>query len=359
MVIAVMVSLSPVNASRADRYFFNQALSYLASLQPEHRYYICTDAPEEVVVKAGNVSALSVPYIKNSNRLVSLWRQVEYRQLLKKLDAGVVFYFGAGLYIKSRVPYCVLLKPGEVAPKRPGRLFKVLERAKGILTFSEAAKVAICQQFKVPAEKVGVVHAAAPETLPPTDEDFAIRVKERYTEGREYFLYAGSFEDDSSLINLLKAFSIFKKRQKTNWKLVLVNREQHLASRFTEALKTYKYRDDVVVLAKEAEDLSSLFGAAYAFVYPVAREDYGLYILEAMHFGIPVLTVQNKILQEIAGEAAIYYEGGVSDLAEKMMLLYKHEDLRSQKRELGREVVEQFSWERTAGEIGWAMGNGQ
>jgi glycosyltransferase involved in cell wall biosynthesis len=356
MVIAVMVSLSPINATRADRYFFNQALSHLASQQAEHHFYICTDAPQEVAVASGNVSSLLVPYVSSRGSLSSLWRTIKYRQLLHKISAEAVLYFGVGSYIKSQVPFCIMVKPGETGAKPSAKLLKVLERAKSVLTFSEGAKVSICQQYKVLEEKVSVVYAAAPEVLQPTGEDLHSKVKERYTDGCEYFIYTGSFKEQPSLINLLKAFSVFKKRQKTNWKLVLVNRESHLFPQFTEALRTYKYRDEVVVLEKEDEDLPLLLSAAYALVYPVEQEDYGLYILEAMHFRIPVLTKPNKMLKEIAGEAGLYYQNSVSDLAEKMMTLYKYETIRGQQVERLDEIMQRFSWEKTAGVIWNAIG---
>jgi glycosyltransferase involved in cell wall biosynthesis len=70
-----------------------------------------------------------------------------------------------------------------------------------------------------------------------------------------------------------------------------------------------------------------------------------------MHFGLPVLTAHTNLINEIAGEAAIYYDGSVHDLAEKMMTLYKYEALRSQQVERGNEMVSKFSWERTAEKI--------
>ena len=48
--------------------------------------------------------------------------------------------------------------------------------------------------------------------------------KDSFTEGREYFLYVGSVHPRKNLINLLKAFSGFKKRQKTNMQLVIAGR---------------------------------------------------------------------------------------------------------------------------------------
>jgi glycosyltransferase involved in cell wall biosynthesis len=351
MNIAVMVSLLPTNANMADRNFFNHTISHLITQQAQHHYYICTDAPREIVVKSGNVTPVLVPYINSSKRLFPLWQQVKYGQLLKKLDARVCLCFGASLYIKARVPYCVIINPKDLGNKPLRSFGKVVGQARSLLTFSEAAKTAVCEQYKVPAEKIGVVHAAASEAFKPTDADLNATVKERYTGGCEYFIYTGSFEDHSSLIDLLKAFSIFKKRQKTSWKLLMVNREPDPPAKFTEALRTYKYREDVVVLQHIDENLSSLLGAAYAFVYPVAQEDYGLYILEAMRSGLPVVAIHHQMLKEITGEAAIYYDGSVNDLAEKMMTIYKYEAFKGQQVEKVKEIIQKYSWQKTAEEI--------
>ncbi|HRF18978.1 MAG TPA: hypothetical protein PK977_12465, partial [Chitinophagaceae bacterium] len=54
-------------------------------------------------------------------------------------------------------------------------------------------------------------------------------------------------------------------------------------------------------------------------------------------------------MQEIANEAALYAKPeSPADIAEKMMLLYKDEKLRSQLIEKGRVVVKQYSWEQSA-----------
>jgi glycosyltransferase involved in cell wall biosynthesis len=237
-----------------------------------------------------------------------------------------------------------------VGSKQSARLFKAIKGAKSVLTFSEPLKATICGRYHIPADKVGIVHAAGFEIHRVSEDDLIASVKERYTSGCAYFLYTGSFHDPSSLVNLLKAFSIFKKRQKTSWKLVLINREQHPSAVFTEALRTYKYREEVVVL-QENEDLGGLLSAAYAFVAPGVPDEYGLYILEAMRYGLPVLAGLHSIVADVGGDATLNFDGSVPDLAEKMMLLYKDENLRSHKVEAGNKVVSAFSWERTAQEI--------
>jgi glycosyltransferase involved in cell wall biosynthesis len=155
-------------------------------------------------------------------------------------------------------------------------------------------------------------------------------------------------------LNLLKAFSVFKKRQKSNLKLVLAGRLGWKYDSFVEGLKTYKFRDDVVLLDYVDEtELAKLVGSAYALVYPSLLEGFGVPVLEAMRSGIAVITSSNSSMQEIAGAAAQYADpDDFEDIADKMMLLYKDEDLRNQLIEKGKDIPALFSWDRTA-ELLW------
>ena len=72
-------------------------------------------------------------------------------------------------------------------------------------------------------------------------------------------------------------------------------------------------------------------------------------VLEAMQCNVPVITSINSSMQEIAKDGALYAEAGShTDIAEKMMLLYKDENLRKELIQKGREVVQQYSWDKTA-----------
>src|SRR6476646_1136226 len=90
---------------------------------------------------------------------------------------------------------------------------------------------------------------------------------------------------------------------------------------FLESLKTYKYRDDVLITGYVDESqLVRLMGAAYALVYPSAFEGFGVPVLEAMRSEVPVLTSRNSSMQEIAGDAALYFDPtNHQDIAESMM----------------------------------------
>ena len=92
-----------------------------------------------------------------------------------------------------------------------------------------------------------------------------------------------------------------------------------------------------------------LLGAAYALVYPSLFEGFGVPVAEAMSCEVPVLTSEKTSMQEIAGDAAIYFAPhDHSDIADKMMLIYKDEVIRKQLIEKGFVQAKRYSWEKSA-----------
>jgi glycosyltransferase involved in cell wall biosynthesis len=175
-------------------------------------------------------------------------------------------------------------------------------------------------------------------------------VKNKHTNGKEFFLYTGAIHPRKNLINLLKAFSVFKKRLQSNMKLVLAGRLAWKYDSFLEDLKHYKYRDDVVMTGYITEnDLVDLTASAYAMVYPSLLEGFGVPVLEAMQSAVPVITSSSSAMQEIAQEAALYADpNDINDIAEKMMLIYKDENLRNELIKKGNEQVKTYCWQKTS-----------
>jgi glycosyltransferase involved in cell wall biosynthesis len=92
-----------------------------------------------------------------------------------------------------------------------------------------------------------------------------------------------------------------------------------------------------------------VLGSAYAMVYPSLFEGFGLPVPEAMRCEVPVITSANSSMQEIAGAAALYCDpSDFNDIADKMMLLYKDENLRRKLIRQGKEVAVAFTWDRSA-----------
>ena len=137
-------------------------------------------------------------------------------------------------------------------------------------------------------------------------------------------------------------------------KLILAGRLAWKYGSFTTDLRSYKYRDDVVLTGYiEKEELAKIMGAAYALVYPSLHEGFGVPVLEAMLCDVPVITSSGSAMEEIAGDAALFADAGDhQSIADKMMLVYKDEELRKKLIVKGRERVRRYSWDKTA-ELLW------
>jgi glycosyltransferase involved in cell wall biosynthesis len=188
------------------------------------------------------------------------------------------------------------------------------------------------------------------QSFKPLEWEAKQRVKDKYTEGKEYFIYTGSVHPRKNLMGLLKAFSLFKKRQQSNMKLVIAGRLAWKYESFAESLKSYKYRSDVMLTGYlPDEELALLTASAYAMVYPSFFEGFGLPVAEAMQSGVPVITSAGTAMEEVAGEAALYADpADHTTLADQLMIIYKDERLRSTLIEKGTARAAQYSWDTAA-----------
>ena len=72
------------------------------------------------------------------------------------------------------------------------------------------------------------------------------------------------------------------------------------------------------------EDLAKLYSAFDFFVFPTLAEGFGLVLIEAMYFGLPVICSDLEVLKEVAGDTVTYFRAGdPSDLSEKMIEAYE------------------------------------
>jgi len=194
------------------------------------------------------------------------------------------------------------------------------------------------------------VYSAAKKIFRPLDLKEKEEARTKYTGGKEYFIYAGAIHPRKNLDNLLKAFSIFKKKQGSGLKLVLAGRLAWKYTAFTERLQSYKYRDDVIMTGYLDEtELVKIIGSAYAMVYPSLWEGFGVPVLEAMQCQVPVISSAHSSMEEIGGDALLTADpNDPADIAGKMISLYKDESLRDQLIEKGKTAASRFNWEQTA-----------
>lgn len=343
-------------------YFIYETFKRITAAHPEHEFIFIFDRPyDERFVFGPNVKAVVTGPPARHPLLWKLWYDIKVPVLLRKYKADVFVSCDGFCSLGTKVPQCLVLHDlaflhyPSFIPKSHLLYYKrytpkMLAKAKVIATVSAFSKKDITSQYGTAADKINIVYSAAKEIFQPITNEEKQAARTKYTGGKEYFVYTGAIHPRKNLVNLLKAFSLFKKRQQSSMKLVLTGRLAWKYDSFVKNLKTYKYRDDVVMTGYvNEEEIRKLVGAAYTMVYPSLFEGFGVPVLEAMQCDVPVITSLNSSMQEIANEAALYAEPeSPADIAEKMMLLYKDEKLRGQLIEKGRVTVKQYSWEQSA-----------
>jgi glycosyltransferase involved in cell wall biosynthesis len=93
------------------------------------------------------------------------------------------------------------------------------------------------------------------------------------------------------------------------------------------------------------DEMDALFSLAEFLVFPSLFEGLGLPVLEAMHFGLPVVASAVTCLPEIAGDAALYCDPlSVESIADAVERMWRSPAARDESRRRGRARVEAFSW---------------
>jgi phosphatidylinositol alpha-mannosyltransferase len=81
----------------------------------------------------------------------------------------------------------------------------------------------------------------------------------------------------------------------------------------------------------------------------IGSESFGLVLLEAMAFGVPLVCSELSSYKDVAGDCALYFKTGNSaDLAEKILVLYNNMDLHNSLRGKAKERVKEFSMDNLA-----------
>lgn len=344
-------------------YFIFETFLRIVRNHPEHEFIFIFDRPyDSRFVFAENIKPVVIGPQARHPLLWKLWYDIKIPAVLKKYKADVFVSCDGFCSLGTNVPQCIVVHDLSFLHypsfnKKAHTIFykryipRFLKKAGSIATVSAFSKQDILSFYKnIPASKINVVYSGVKEIFKPVGEKEKKAIKEQYTSGKEFFIYVGAIHPRKNLENLLKAFSVFKKRQQSGMKLLLAGRLAWKYQPFLEKLKTYKYRDDVVLTGYVSdEELSRILGSAYAMLYPSLFEGFGVPVLEAMHCDVPVITSINSSMQEIAQEAALYCDpSDYNSIADKMMLLYKDENLRKKLIIKGKEIFPKYSWDATA-----------
>jgi glycosyltransferase involved in cell wall biosynthesis len=324
--------------------FFYDDLVQLATSKPAHQFIFITPAAMDGAPGTyKNITCVISYPMANHPLMWKVWLDYTLPGIARKHRADILINTGGACSLRTKIPQWLFISdlsflnyPRFFSGKQLYFLKKFLPaflvKANSIVTASNFLTSEILQQYSMNEEKINAFQLIPGDHFQVTGWKEKEAIKDKYAEGKEYFLFSGEMHPRNNLVNLLKAFSFFKKRQKSNMQLIISVKASSQKDPFIANIKTYKYRKEVTLLTDLPEkDLAKITAAAYAFIYPVLYEGTAIFPLQAMLCEVPVITSVTGALNKIAGEAVLYVDPeNYEDIAEKMMLLFKDENKRTE-----------------------------
>ena len=173
-----------------------------------------------------------------------------------------------------------------------------------------------------------------------------------------YILHVGTLEKRKNIPALIRAFKIVKSNGFPNLKLVLVGKasnkitlDDSLAIR--DVINQEQLSADVILTGYlHDKDVQQLYQNAKLYVFPSINEGFGIPVLEAFKHNVPVVIANNTCLPEVAGLGAKSFNPyDITEIAQTITLLLNDQTLRQSYIEKGKEQLQNFSWEKTAGSL--------
>lgn len=170
---------------------------------------------------------------------------------------------------------------------------------------------------------------------------------------KDYFLHVGTFDRRKNLPLLVQAYSAYAKQSTRPKKLVLAggagqSKQLNAIPEVKQLIDSLGLEQDVLLPGYLNDgEVKALYAGAFAYLFPSTNEGFGIPILEAMNFGLPVIHSNQPALAEVAGGAGLSFQtSSLSDLTEKMILLEEDEPLRTNLILQGKERVKEFTAEK-------------
>ncbi|MBI2327794.1 glycosyltransferase family 4 protein [Candidatus Curtissbacteria bacterium] len=238
-----------------------------------------------------------------------------------------------------------------------------VKKSTKILVPSNFVKNEVVRTFKINPQKVVVTHEAAEEEYFQNGKGQMANGKwlEKYNIKQPFAIYVGNAYPHKNLNRLLDAVNLlghFRGESSLhfpgggNLQLVIVSPRDVFTEKLQQEIKKRNLENHVKLLGYQtADNLAMIFQKAAAYISPSLSEGFGIPGLNAMATGLPVIASAIPTLEEVYGEAALYFDPqNPYDIAEKIKEVLTFPKLRKKLIANGQEQVKKYSWQKMAQE---------
>ncbi len=337
-------------------------LKRITVAHPEHQFLFLFDRPyNEEFIFSNNITPISLMPQARHPVLFYLWFEYSVARVLRDAKPDLFYSPDGFLSLRADTPSISVMHDinyiyyPEDLPKMALWYYKhyypkFMAKAKHILTVSEYSKQDIIKNYHINPSKIDVVYNGADEAYRKLNGEEKKIVKQKYSDGQDYFVYVSALHPRKNVKRLLQAFDKMKESASSDIKLLLVGPAYFKNSEMMSVYEQMKYKQDVVFTGRlEVDELCKVVGAAFAMAYISYFEGFGIPIVEAMQCEVPVITSNTTSMPEVAGNAALLIDPfSVDSIADAMLKVLKDGAVRNDLIEKAKLRKNIFTWDRTA-----------
>ena len=232
------------------------------------------------------------------------------------------------------------------------------KRSPFIITPTKYTQKRIAQFSGLPEEKILPVYEAAKPLSVRTGHNHILNSEMEAKLSFPYILHVGTFEKRKNLGILITAFEELLQNGHPDLKLILIGQASPKKDiddsiQLLQQINDNHLQEKVIMPGYISDELLHYYYKyALLYVFPSRNEGFGIPVLEAFAYGLPVLIANNSCLPEIAGDAAISFDpDDAKELSGKINELLTNKNLRQQLIEKATQRLQFFSWGKTSEEL--------
>jgi len=346
--------------------FTFETLKRISQANPQHRFYCIFDRPphKQFLFSENIIPVIARPPARHPV-LWYWWFELSVPRILKKINADIFISPDGFASLKTKVPQITVMHDiafehyPQFIPFLTRKYYryyspKYAHKVQGIATVSNFSKQDISVKYNIDAAKIDVVYNGANPSCQPLNEVEKQKVKKKYSQDCDYFVFISAVHPRKNLSRILQAFDFFKNKTSSTTKLIVAGRMAWKNENLKTIYQKMEHQQEVIFVGHlPIKEIERLIASATALCYASLFEGFGLPILEAMYAETPVITSNVSSMPEVAGNAALLVDPkNVESISEAFVKLENQPELGAKLVEAGKLQRQKFTWERAA-ELLW------
>ena len=284
-------------------WYTHELMSRITRNHPETEFYFFFDRPfQPGFVYGSNVHPVVLWPPARHVFSISFWFDFSLRRALKRLKPDLFFSPDS---INMKKPVCrtittlhdinFLIHPQNL-PFLLRRFYarrtpSMVQRSDVIVTVSENSAREIERFLAVPVKKIKVIYNAARPVFRKISPERQEETRKKFSAGKNYFLFIGGMYHRKNLLNLVKAFELFRKKDQNDTRLLLVGKKVRDALPLLRYIESSAERKNIILTGRlnSEEDIAAIMASAMALTCLSVSEGFGMPMAEAMKYLIPIL----------------------------------------------------------------------